>query len=270
MLDHDRLLNLAKQLKEEYKSNEPFRHIVIDDFLPLDVAEKCRDQFPKKKEMDQDTFQKQEIKIASRPDVKGFPDYLKSVLYALNSHEMTFFLEELTGINGILGDPSYFGAGIHQTFQGGKLGIHVDFNFHEKYQLERRLNVILFLNNEWEESYGGHLELWDKEMKNCIKRVLPKFNRAVIFNTSDDSYHGHPDPLTCPKGESRKSIALYYYTVDRTDGAGRVQWTEHKQRPDGFVDYKFQNQPVPVSKRIKKVIKEFIPPIIVKAYQKLK
>src|SRR5204862_7094734 len=78
-----------------------------------------------------------------------------------------------------------------------------------------RLNLLLYMNPDWREEYGGHLEIWDREMKRCEKRILPIANRCVIFNTLDDSYHGHPHPLTCPEGMSRCAIATYYYTVDR-------------------------------------------------------
>ena len=95
------------------------------------------------------------------------------------------------------------------------MGVHVDFNKHGRYQLDRRLNLLLYLNKDWQEDYGGHFELWDRDMKNCVQKVLPVFNRVAIFSTTEHSWHGHPDPLNCPEDRSRKSLALYYYTNGR-------------------------------------------------------
>jgi Rps23 Pro-64 3,4-dihydroxylase Tpa1-like proline 4-hydroxylase len=131
-------------------------------------------------------------------------------LAALNSSRFVAFLEGLTGISGLVADPHYRGGGLHQILPGGRLGIHADFNFYPKLKLYRRLNVIVYLNQNWQESYGGHLELWDKATLKSVKRVLPTFNRMVVFDTSSKSLHGHPEPLTCPEGRSRKSLALYY------------------------------------------------------------
>jgi Rps23 Pro-64 3,4-dihydroxylase Tpa1-like proline 4-hydroxylase len=96
--------------------------------------------------------------------------------------------------------------------------VHADFNRHEKLNLDRRLNLLLYLNRDWKEEYGGHLQLWTRDMGRCVVKVLPVFNRCVVFSTTDFSYHGHPDPLTCPPGRTRKSIAMYYYTNGRAGG----------------------------------------------------
>jgi hypothetical protein len=107
------------------------------------------------------------------------------------------------------------GGGYHETARGGKLGIHADFRINPQLHLHRRINVIIYLNEHWEESYGGNLELWSRDMTVKCKEIAPLFNRCVIFNTDAESYHGHPDPLTTPDGVFRRSIALYYYTASR-------------------------------------------------------
>ena len=136
----------------------------------------------------------------------------------MNSHPVLQFLEKLTGIGGLIPDPSFAGGGCHQIEPGGKLQVHVDFNKLQPANLDRRINLLIYLNKDWKEEYGGHFELWDAEGKACVKRVLPLFNRCVVFSTTQTSYHGHPHPLTCPEGWTRKSIALYYYTNGRDDG----------------------------------------------------
>ena len=139
--------------------------------------------------------------------------YTRMMFAFLKSETWIRFLEGLTGIENLIPDPKYFGSGIHMTSGGGKLNIHADFNRLGK--LHRRVNTFLFLNEDWNESFGGHLEFWNREMNKCEQRILPTFGRFVVFSTTDFSYHGHPHPLTCPKGRVRRSLALYYYTQNR-------------------------------------------------------
>ena len=154
----------------------------------------------------------EEIKLQTKHE-RFIPLFTRQFLYALNSASFLKFLEELTGIDGLLGDPQFEGGGLHQIPAGGKLAIHVDFNRHSYYGLDRRLNLLVYLNKNWKEEYGGHFELWDRDMKQMMTKVAPLFNRIVIFTTSHISFHGHPDPLNCPSNVTRKSLALYYYTV---------------------------------------------------------
>jgi len=143
------------------------------------------------------------------------PATIKSTINELNSPEFLEFLSKLTGIKDLQKDDGLEGGGIHQSTRGGYLNIHADFTVHPHHRnWQRRVNVLVYLNKEWEEAWGGKLELWDKQMKACEAAVLPVFNRCVIFNTDADSYHGHPEPMTCPEGVFRRSIALYYYTVE--------------------------------------------------------
>jgi len=122
----------------------------------------------------------------------------------------------LTGINNLQKDDHLEGGGIHQSTKGGYLNIHADFTVHPHHRhWQRRINLLVYLNKDWEEDWGGKLELWDKEMKGCVEKILPGFNRCVIFNTDPDSYHGHPEPMTCPEDRFRRSIALYYYTIEK-------------------------------------------------------
>jgi Rps23 Pro-64 3,4-dihydroxylase Tpa1-like proline 4-hydroxylase len=143
------------------------------------------------------------------------PETIKSTINELNSPEFLAFLSKLTGIKDLKKDDGLEGGGIHQSTRGGYLNIHADFTVHPHHRnWQRRVNVLVYLNKEWEEAWGGKLELWDRQMKACEAAVLPVFNRCVIFNTDADSYHGHPEPMTCPEGVFRRSIALYYYTEE--------------------------------------------------------
>ncbi|HEY8180883.1 MAG TPA: 2OG-Fe(II) oxygenase [Thermoanaerobaculia bacterium] len=157
----------------------------------------------------------QEKKLGFYYESSAISPVIRQFLDAMNGFEMLLFLEALTGIDGLIPDPYFGGGGLHQIEAGGFLKVHADFNVHPKLKIDRRLNLLLYLNKDWREEYGGHLELWDSEMKACRKRILPVFNRTVVFSTTDTSFHGHPQPLTPPPGRTRKSISLYYYSAGR-------------------------------------------------------
>jgi Rps23 Pro-64 3,4-dihydroxylase Tpa1-like proline 4-hydroxylase len=144
------------------------------------------------------------------------------------------FLEKLTGIPHLVPDPYLEGGGFHSIGRGGFLKIHADFNWHHRLHLHRRLNVLLYLNVNWEDGWGGALELWDSKVKSCVTRISPIFNTMAIFSTTDSSFHGHPDPLQCPHNVRRNSIALYYYTSERPEievRRGRSNQTDYQARP---------------------------------------
>jgi hypothetical protein len=196
---------------------------VIDNFLPAPLAEELESAFPSPGSPIWWQYDNPlEKKLACNETAK-LPDLIRETLERLNSPEACHELTALTGIDGLQGDPGLHGGGLHCIRPGGKLDVHIDYSLHPKLHLERRLNLIVYLNRDWEESYGGHLELWDAAMSRCEKRVLPVFNRAVIFNTGDGSFHGHPEPLACPPDRARKSLALYYLTPPRPGATERFK-----------------------------------------------
>lgn len=231
LFQYDELNALATDHAEQYQNANPFPHIVVDSFLDYGLASIAYDNFPKPSDSSWWKYKNPlEVKLAL-DRLELLPFIFKRILWELNSGPFVRFLEKLTGIDGLIPDPDYVGGGLHQIERGGKLDIHADFNWHRKLKLDRRINVIVYLNYEWEEEYGGHLELWDREMQHGEK-ILPAFNRMVCFNTTDFSYHGHPDPLTCPEGETRKSMALYYYTNGRPENErSDPHSTIYKARP---------------------------------------
>jgi hypothetical protein len=214
-ISHAELLELGKQKHAEYISNDPFPNTYFDAFFNADELKKVLAEFPELGDKQDIKFENpNEVKLASRGEYRFGPQTLAFVHF-LNSQPFLEFLSHLTGIPNLIPDPYFEGGGFHQIKPGGYLKIHADFNKHRLTGLDRRLNVLVYLNENWEESYGGHFELWDKDMKTCIKKVLPLFNRMAMFSTTDFSYHGHPDPLSCPPDRSRRSLALYYYTNGR-------------------------------------------------------
>jgi hypothetical protein len=228
----DVLMQRARELHDQYVNAKPFPHIAIDDFFPPAVVDAVLAEFPKPGDIEWQRFQNaREVKLACREEHMLGPA-ARGLIWEMNSQVFLRFLEVLTGIENLIPDPQLSGGGMHQIVRGGKLGVHVDFNKHGPYQLDRRLNLLLYLNKDWKEEYGGHLQLWDQEMKHCERKILPIFNRLALFSTTESSWHGHPDPLACPEGWSRKSLALYYYTNGRADGADSPEHTTvFRERP---------------------------------------
>lgn len=201
----------GRALAAQYQSGEPYHHIGVDNFLPLSVLEKVREEALKMGEKRPEHMSPQEhLKTSYSPDV--LPHYSRLVFNALNSKAFLRFLEEMTGIEHLIPDPYFLGAGIHRTNTGGYLGIHADFNMHKKMYLERRLNILVYLNPDWKPEYGGGFEVWTKDMKTQIAQFAPVMGRMCCFSTSSDSYHGNPEPVNHPNDDPRLSIALYYYT----------------------------------------------------------
>lgn len=203
---------------DAYVSAQPFPHVVIDDLFEDAALLEILDVFPAPGATNWARFDNpHERKLGFHHERTAIAPAIRAFLDQMNSFEMLLFLEKLTGIDGLIPDPYFGGGGLHQIERGGFLGVHVDFNVHPKLRLDRRLNLLLYLNRDWREEYGGHLELWNSDATVCEKRFLPQFNRTVVFSTSDRSFHGHPHPLTCPEGWTRKSISLYYYTSGRPE-----------------------------------------------------
>lgn len=211
------LNEFAEAKKSEYQSGAPFPNIVIDNFFDEDFLTKVLNEFP-------DLSNKQGIwnfdghnekKLATKGETY-FGDNTKQLVHFLNSEPVLKFLQKLTGIKEtLLPDPYFEGGGYHEIKPGGFLKVHADFNKHRPTNLDRRINLLVYLNKDWEETYGGHFELWNMDMTKAERKILPIFNRVAIFSTTSNSYHGHPNLLTCPQDRSRKSIALYYYTNGR-------------------------------------------------------
>jgi hypothetical protein len=227
-----KLETLAAEKAEEYQSNKPFAHGYFDNFLPLAAAEAALGDFPEPKELTWQEFNRPTERKLAFDVVEKLPPNVREVLFFLNSRPMIQFLEVLTGIDGIIPDPYYVGGGLHQIKPGGNLEVHVDFNRHKKLALDRRINVLVYLNKDWKEEYGGHFELWNRDMSAAEQKILPVFNRCAIFSTTEFSYHGHPTPLACPPDRTRKSIATYYYTNGRPEEqASGEHTTVFKARP---------------------------------------
>jgi hypothetical protein len=258
------LIELGEKEHEVYVTNQPFSHIVIDDFFDPKALEDVLaevDAVDRSKRyakfLDRETDHN---KFAFFPDVVG-PSTAR-LAQCLNSGPFLAYLEKLTGIPNLIADPSFFGGGLHLIESGGYLEIHADFNHLQKYNLERRINLLLYLNKDWHDEYHGDLELWDRTTMTKRKAVAPLFNRSVIFSTVKEALHGHPTPLNVPPGVSRRSLALYYYT-NTWEPAVQAHTTLY------YISQKHKVR-VRVSRIARGLILDLIPPIFRKLFRAIK
>jgi 2OG-Fe(II) oxygenase superfamily len=261
-LDPAQARAVGEALSAEYCFAEPFPHVVIDNFLPAELVEGLCAHFPAEKlasdvvfDMGYAGFHKRQILPAD------CDEFCRRSFDFFNSQPFLEFLEGLSTIDGLLPDPYFVGGGFHEIGRGGKLGIHADFRINNKLHLSRRMNVIVYLNENWRDEYSGSLELWSRDMSAKVKSVAPIWNRCVIFNTDADSYHGHPDPLTTPDGLLRRSVALYYYTASKAvyDEIPNRS-TMYAARPGDSVDI----QREAASLRRDQHLQEWVPPAVLR------
>jgi len=257
-----RMKEIGTSARAAYANAKPYPHIVLDDFFDPEIVEGILGEFPKPDAIRWQRFDNaNEIKLASATEA-SFGPLTRLFLYHLNSITFLEFLTQVTGIDNLIPDPRFEGGGLHQIVRGGKLGVHADFNKHSAFGLDRRLNLLLYLNKNWRDDYGGHLQLWDRGMTRCEAKVAPLFNRVMIFSTTDFTYHGHPDPLTCPEGFTRKSLALYYFTNGRPadEATGEHSTIFQARGPEDL-------RPT-AAQRVRQLARDFVPPIIMRQLSK--
>lgn len=259
-LDQDSLLmpardarDAGKALAEDYQSKTPFHYGGYDNFLDPVILERVLEELQELPAAET-SFDRAQEKLKSSYIPERLPAYTRRLFYALNSRPVLQFLEELTGIKGLIPDPYFAGGGIHVVANGGHLDIHADFNHHAAMNLERRVNMLIYLNKDWRAEYGGSFEVWNDDMTAQVASFVPLFNRMCIFSTSSHSWHGNPEPVNHPDGQPRMSIALYYYTAT-WDSTRKSHTTLFKPRP-GTVDQRDRQ----VARQ--ELLKDLLPPVI--------
>jgi len=228
IIDYEKLGRQVGELNKIYANNEPFPHVVIDDFITPEALDTLLAAFPvaesgvqkRDNTAQTDGGKRAQFRKVGVKDESKLEPLIRQFLLELNSGRFLSLVSQISGVDALIPDPGFRGGGTHQTLRGGLLRVHADFNKHPVFQLDRRINFLLYLNKDWDESYGGNLELWDENVTACQKRILPIAGRVVIFSTTSTSFHGHPEPLNCPEDMTRKSIAMYYYTNGRPESEG--------------------------------------------------
>lgn len=228
----------CERLRRSAREAVPFPHVLIDDFLEADFARevvRCWPTYEDAARMGKEFRSVNERNKVQVTDSACFPPALRELDEALASVDFRRSLSAIFQIPDILADADLIGGGLHQTGPRGRLDVHIDFNYIEARKLHRRLNILIYFNPGWRPEWGGQLELWNRDVSKRIKVFDPVFNRCVVFETSDISYHGVTE-VKCPQGAVRRSFAGYYYTI-----AAPVQWngeshtTIFKARPEESV-----------------------------------
>jgi hypothetical protein len=222
-------------LRREFSANKPFPFVKIDNFLDDAFAKEVAAAYPSfDVALEQGkTFKAvNERKKVQITNPKLFPGPVARLNDLLASPEFLEDLSYITRIPKILADEELIGGGMHLTGPGGRLDVHVDFNVIKGRALHRRLNLLLYLNPVWQEAWGGHIQLWDKDVKKCEQAFVPQLNRCVIFETNEISYHGVvPVEPTAPY--PRISFATYYYTREApANWDGTFHSTIFRARPE--------------------------------------
>lgn len=221
--------------------SEPFQHIVIDDFLPADLAHDILRAFPKSSDECWERSNDEGIEIKARTNWKSefdIPDGLSGIIRVFNSAPLLTSIGDALSIPKLMGDSYFSGGGLNLSERGGLLDIHVDGNYHDASGMNRRVNLLYYLNPNWDPSWGGEFGIYNDGGEVLVKSIAPLFNRCVIFDTHDKSYHGLPNPINFPADDPRRSILLYYYTVAKRPTDQIVEDKPHSAlwKSRGFID----------------------------------
>ena len=216
-LDRKALKALGLSGREAYRAARPFPHAVFDGFLGRDRALALASRFPGPEHtgwMRRD-YREQSARMGQlqRSGFEGVDIELRHLLSELCAMAFLDFLGALTGIDGLIADPHFRGAGPSLTLPGGHLALHADFNRDRTRHLERKLTAIYYLGVDWQPDWGGALELWDQPRTRCEASYLPLLDRLLVMDHGDHFWHGHPQPLACPEGRFRASVSAYFYVA---------------------------------------------------------
>lgn len=252
------------KLNKLYLQNNPFPHIVLDEFIDSELLGEIHAEFPNLSKIK--TKKEFSTSIEKKTISTGFEDLSPKafqLISYLNSDLFLKFLQDLTGIKEILiSDPYLAGGGYHEIKNGGLLKVHADFNKHPFFNLDRRINLLLYLNRDWKEEWGGSLEFYSENDLNSPRvSVVPEFNRCVIFSTTSYTFHGNPTPVKCPADMSRKSLALYYFSI------GRPKSEMNTSHGTMFVETRGEKHKKQFD--VKSLIIELTPPILFKYLKKI-
>jgi hypothetical protein len=229
ILDYQALEARVADLAPRFREAEPYPHLVIENLLRPEAATLLEADFPRRVSDTWTHYRHYNNNTLGLTKLDALPPSVQDAIRELNSERFCALLSQITGFEDLLADDMLEGGGLHMTEAGGFLNLHADFtNHHYHKRWQRRCNLILFLNSDWQDEWGGALELWERDLSRCRARVPVRNNVAVLFETARDTFHGYPDPLTCPPGAARKSLALYYYTEEEKVEA---RSTNYRARP---------------------------------------
>lgn len=224
-------------LRDQFLTNKPFNHIIIDDFFTAEVAEQLVKEFPS---YDSPVWNAHYLNPIENKKACNHWDKFPKTTYAafhyLTGFDFENIVAEITGNRGVQADVGLHGGGWHAHATSGKLNVHLDYSIHPKLQLERHYNLIVYITPNWNPEWGGGLEVWDHNPDGSpsvlADTIENKFNRAVLFDTTQNSWHGLPKDLHCPEGTMRQSMAVYYVTepAESADTRSRALFVPHEEQ----------------------------------------
>jgi hypothetical protein len=257
--DRLRLPHDSAALHTSYETAKPFRHIILDDVFDPALLERVCQEIPR---IDDDTWVRESddhIKQFNHRSPVSLGEGASELVALLHSAAFLYFLSEVTGIWELLPDPYLQGASYHVVPRGGFFNVHVDRNVAYSTGLVRRLALMLYLNKDWKTEYGGQFELWNDTGTQRVKAVEPIFNRCLVFEVTDTSYHGLPVPVACPPGRTRNSFAVYFHTVAKP-GEGEIKPHTSVYAPSSYRQKSFN---------VKSLAKDLTPPLLLRTAKKL-
>jgi hypothetical protein len=215
--DRKSLKALGRDRSDAYRAAPPYPHAVFDGFLGEPLARDLAQRFPGPEHpawLRRD-YREQSARLGQlqRAGFEGVDPALRHLLAELSGMAFLDFLSVVSGIEGLIPDPHFRGAGLSLTLPTGHLALHADFNRDRTRHLERKLTVLYYLGQDWQPSWGGALELWDEPRTRCEASYLPVLDRLIVMAHGDTYWHGHPSPLACPESRFRASISAYYYVA---------------------------------------------------------
>jgi len=236
LIDLDDLERRIDELRAQYAAATPFPHIVLDDLVDTDAVTAVYAELDAMSNERWNSYLHYNERKYSNTDTESWGPTVRALAEVFASNRFTAWLSDLTGFDDLQADSSLDGGGLHRSYRNGFLNVHADFTAHHQIDnWRRRINLLLYLNAEWQPQWGGELELWSPDMQRCETVVAPVGNRMLLFTTDETSYHGHPEPLRFPDGVARQSLALYYFT-EEIDPLAKS--TDYRARPgDGARKY---------------------------------
>ncbi len=252
MINYNLLENQSNLFGKQFREARPFPHLVIDNFLDTSVAAKAHEFFPRIEDMD--TLNDYRQRKAQDPAIDKFHPVFREIIFEhLHSERLLNWLTRVTGIKNLKADAQLYASGLAQGADGSFLNVHLDNSSHPVNPWFRRLNLIVYLNANWNEEKGGQLEFWGKDMKTSTA-ILPILNRMMLFATDKRSWHGYR-PVNTPDGDTRKSINIYYFTEESPDGTDYYHVTTFRARKDETINkviYPIDNMVRTVARKLRR------------------
>lgn len=216
ILEHiEKNFSSTADIEKKFREHACYSKIELEHFLPEYIALALADELDNLPLEECKHFTRRGSNMYEHNDLDRTP-VADAVIYALHSSSFLKWLQAATDSQDLIPDPHLTGAGYMKSFKGDSLKVHTDFNWVEELRLHRRINCIIYLNKNWKEDWGGGLEFYDTENKKMLSKTVPKLGNLLIWSYHNLAYHGYPEPMSCPEGESRKGLRLFYYVSNST------------------------------------------------------